>query len=112
MSGLPAISDIDPEAPKAHIPRALKWLELLKQIAPCVTRVAILFNPTTAPYANYYLEPFEAAAQSFAVEETVAPVWNSGELESVIAKRCKASVLPGGAQRVSIRILSEDQPSC
>jgi putative tryptophan/tyrosine transport system substrate-binding protein len=62
-----------------------KWLELLKQIAPRVARVAILFNPTTAPYANYYLEPFKAAARSFAVEETVALVRNSGELESVIA---------------------------
>jgi putative ABC transport system substrate-binding protein len=31
-----------------------KWLELLKEIAPRVTRVAILFNPATAPYAEYY----------------------------------------------------------
>src|SRR6516165_9287845 len=66
-----------------------KWLELLKQIAPRVARVAIVFNPTTAPYANYYLAPFKAAAQSFAVEETVAPVRNSGELESVIAAQAR-----------------------
>jgi putative ABC transport system substrate-binding protein len=66
-----------------------KWLELLKQIAPRVARVAILFNPTTAPYANYYLGPFKAAARSFAVEETVAPVRNSGELESVIAAQAR-----------------------
>src|SRR6516164_7820613 len=56
-----------------------KWLELLKQIAPRVSRAAILFNPTTAPYANYYLEPFKAAARSFAVEETVAPVRDGSE---------------------------------
>jgi putative tryptophan/tyrosine transport system substrate-binding protein len=68
---------------------AAKWLELLKQIAPRVARVAILFNPTTAPYANYYLEPFKAAARSFAVEEIVAPVRNSGELESVIAAQAR-----------------------
>jgi len=66
-----------------------KWLELLKQIAPRVARVAIVFNPTTAPYANYYLAPFKAAAQSFAVEDTVAPVHNSGELESVIAAQAR-----------------------
>jgi putative ABC transport system substrate-binding protein len=66
-----------------------KWLELLKQVAPGVTRVAILFNPTTAPYANYYLEPFKVAARSLAVEETVAPVRNSGELESVIAAQAR-----------------------
>jgi ABC-type uncharacterized transport system substrate-binding protein len=34
-----------------------KWLELLKQIAPRVARVAFLFNPATAPYAEYYLSP-------------------------------------------------------
>ena len=62
-----------------------KWLELLKQIAPRVARVAILFNPTTAPYANYYLEPFTAAARSFAVEGTIASVRDGGELDSVIA---------------------------
>src|SRR5215467_9489354 len=71
-----------------------KWLELLKQIAPRVARVAILFNPTTAPYANYYLEPFKAAARSFAVEETIAPVREGGELESVIA--AQASKPNGG----------------
>ena len=37
-----------------------KWLELLKEVAPRVTRVAILFNPATAPYAQYYLNPFKA----------------------------------------------------
>jgi ABC-type uncharacterized transport system substrate-binding protein len=71
-----------------------KWLELLKQIAPGVARAAILFNPTTAPYANYYLEPFKAAARSFAVEETIAPVRDDSELESVIA--AQASKPNGG----------------
>jgi putative ABC transport system substrate-binding protein len=66
-----------------------KWLELLKQVAPRVARATILFNPTTAPYANYYLEPFKAAARSLAVEETVAPVRNSGDLESIIAAQAR-----------------------
>jgi putative tryptophan/tyrosine transport system substrate-binding protein len=39
-----------------------KWLGLLKEIAPSVKRVAFLFNPATATYAEYYLKPFEAAA--------------------------------------------------
>ena len=39
-----------------------KWLELLKEIAPRVARVAFLFNPATATYAEYYLNPFKAAA--------------------------------------------------
>src|SRR6201988_1669820 len=47
-------------------PIAGKWLELLKEIAPRVTRVAFLFNPITAPHFEYYLNPFKAAAASLA----------------------------------------------
>ena len=66
-----------------------KWLELLKEIAPRVTRVAFLFNPATAPYAEYYLNPFKAAAASFAVEAIAAPVRDTSELESVIAAQAR-----------------------
>ncbi len=61
------------------------WLELLKETAPRVARVATLFNPATAPYAEYWLNPFKAAAASFAVQAIVAPVHSSSELESVVA---------------------------
>ena len=66
-----------------------KWLELLKEIAPRVDRVAFLFNPATAPYAEYYLNPFKAAAASFAVEAIAAPVHDTSELESVIAAQAR-----------------------
>ena len=62
-----------------------KWLELLKEVAPRLTRVAFLFNPATAPYAEYYLSPFKAAAASLAVEAMPAAVRNTSELESAIA---------------------------
>src|SRR5512132_3871751 len=62
-----------------------KWLELLKEIAPRTARVAALFNPATAPYAEYWLSPFKAAAASFAVQAIVAPVHDTSELESVVA---------------------------
>ena len=51
-----------------------KWLELLKEIAPRVNRVALLYNPATAPYAEYYLNPFNAAAPRLAVELWLARV--------------------------------------
>src|SRR6516162_11368100 len=38
-----------------------KWLEALKQTAPRVTRVALVFNPQSAPYADLFLRPVEAA---------------------------------------------------
>ncbi len=69
---------------------ASKWLELLKEIAPRVNRVAFLFNPATAPYAEYYLNSFKAAAPSFAMEAVAAPVRDTSELESVIAEQARA----------------------
>jgi len=65
--------------------QAGKWMELLKEIAPRVTRVAVLFNPAMATFAEFWLKPFQAAAPSFAVEVILAPVHNTSELESVIA---------------------------
>jgi putative ABC transport system substrate-binding protein len=73
---------------------ASKWLGLLKEIAPRVARVAFLFNPATAPFAEYYLNPFKAAAPSLAVEAIAAPVHDTSSLESVIA--AQASEPSGG----------------
>jgi len=62
-----------------------KWPGLLKEIAPRVARVAFLFNPATAPYVEYYMPPFKAAAASLGVEAIAAPVRDPSELESVVA---------------------------
>jgi ABC-type uncharacterized transport system substrate-binding protein len=67
-----------------------KWLELLKEIAPRVARVAFLFNPATAPYAEYYLRPFKAAAAHFAMEAIAAPVRDISGLKSAIAAQARA----------------------
>jgi putative tryptophan/tyrosine transport system substrate-binding protein len=64
-----------------------KWLELLKEIAPRVNRVAFLFNPLTAPYAEFFLNPLRVAASSFGVEAIAAPVRDTSELEFVVAAK-------------------------
>jgi len=69
--------------------QAGKWVELLKEIAPRVTRVAALFNPAMATFAEFWLKPFKAAAASFAVEAILAPVHDMSELESVIAAQAR-----------------------
>ena len=51
-----------------------KWLEALKQTAPRITRVALVFNPKSAPYADLFLRPVEAAAPSFSVTPIAAAV--------------------------------------
>jgi putative ABC transport system substrate-binding protein len=67
-----------------------KWLELLKEIAPRVARVAMLFNPSTTPYAEMYLNPFKAAAASLGVGAIVAPVHDMSELESAVSAQARA----------------------
>jgi putative ABC transport system substrate-binding protein len=68
---------------------AAKWVELLKEIAPRVNWIAMLFNPATATYADYFLKPFKAAAASFAVAAIAAPAHDTSELESVIAAQAR-----------------------
>ena len=68
-----------------------KWVELLKEVAPRVARVAFLFNPATATYAEYYLNSFKAAASSFAVEAIAAPVRDMAEVESIVAAQSRES---------------------
>jgi putative ABC transport system substrate-binding protein len=62
-----------------------KWLEMLKEIAPAVTRVALLFNPESAPYAQHYLSFIEAAAPTLAVSVRAAPGRDLTEIEALIA---------------------------
>lgn len=65
-----------------------KWLELLKEIAPRINRVAFLFNPAMAPF-EHFLNPLKAAAKSIAVEVIAAPVRDKSELKSVIAAQAQ-----------------------
>jgi putative ABC transport system substrate-binding protein len=61
-----------------------KWLETLKQVAPDVTRVALVFNPQTAPFADLFWRPIEAVARSFAVVPTQVGPLTFAELERII----------------------------
>jgi len=63
-----------------------KWLELMRSIAPSVSRVAILFNPQTAPYARYYLETFRSAAAATGIEPAEASFSGAADIEAVITR--------------------------
>ena len=65
---------------------AAKWLEVLKEIAPQVQHVVLLFNPQTAPYvAEYYQRSFEQASPAFGVRASAAVVHDMQEIESAMA---------------------------
>jgi putative tryptophan/tyrosine transport system substrate-binding protein len=83
-----------------------RWVQLLKEIAPDVTRAALLFNPATAPYADVYIRPFKGAASSFSLEAISTPVHDEAELESVIAAEARVPnsglvVIPDGFLNVN-----------
>jgi ABC-type uncharacterized transport system substrate-binding protein len=62
-----------------------KWVELLKEVAPDVSRVTLLFDPATGPQVDYYRGPIEAAARSLAISLKSAPVGNVAAIETEIA---------------------------
>jgi len=68
-----------------------KWLQLLKEVAPHLTRVAVIFNPDTA-FAPPFLREMEAAP-SFGVTVTLAPVYHDAAIEQTIATQASE---PGG----------------
>src|SRR5262245_39829471 len=70
-----------------------KWLELLKEIDPRVTRAAIMFNPQTAPITADLLHNVEAAAQRFAIQPIATPVRQISEIETAAAMLARE---PGG----------------
>ena len=74
-----------------------KWPELLREIAPEVRRIGLLFNPNTAPYAEPFLRSAEAASASFGIELKAARFHNDAEMERAVAALGNE---PGGGQIV------------
>jgi putative tryptophan/tyrosine transport system substrate-binding protein len=70
-----------------------KWVELLKEIAPRVAHVAILFSPVTAPQNKFFMPSIQAAASSLAVQVNAITVQARDAIEEVIAAQSRN---PGG----------------
>ena len=62
-----------------------KWVEILKEVAPRVSRVALVFSPDSAPYATQYMRAGETVAASFGVKLMSMPVHNLAELDRNMA---------------------------
>jgi len=63
-----------------------KSLEMLKQIAPGIVHVAIMFNPDTYPYYAIHLRSFETVARILSLELTAAQVRSPEEIDEVVVK--------------------------
>jgi len=71
-----------------------KWLSLLKDVAPSVTRIAVIFNPDTTPYAGLLNGAIDSAAAAFGMNVTLAPVRDDAEIGQAVAAHARQ---PGGA---------------
>jgi len=71
-------TDFDP-------PMAGKWLGLLTQITPPVARVAVLFNPLTAPFASLMMRVIQDSAPSLATTVRPAPVKDDADIDATMA---------------------------
>jgi putative ABC transport system substrate-binding protein len=70
-----------------------KSLELLKKVAPAVTRVACIFNPDMAAYYDQFLPAFETDARQYSIKLIVARAGTEAEIDTAVADLAAA---PGG----------------
>jgi putative ABC transport system substrate-binding protein len=99
-----------------EFPFGSKWLELLKQIAPNVTRVAVIYDPAN-PASTGYLPIMEAAARALAVDIYPSAVRDGAEIERTIVAFAREPnggliLIPGpimGTQRELIISLANGQ---
>jgi putative ABC transport system substrate-binding protein len=66
-----------------------KWLELLKQVAPGMTRVVVLWDPTT-PTGPAQFSVIQAVAPSLNVEVTPLNKRDAGDIERTVAAFARA----------------------
>jgi putative ABC transport system substrate-binding protein len=62
-----------------------KWLEALKEIAPGVKRITLMFNPQTAPYYPVFLRDFAQTASPLGGELSATPVRNEADIEAAVS---------------------------
>jgi putative tryptophan/tyrosine transport system substrate-binding protein len=62
-----------------------KWLEMLKEIAPSIKRITLMFNPQTAPFYPVFLRDFGGAAATLATELSATPVGDEAEIETAVS---------------------------
>jgi putative ABC transport system substrate-binding protein len=70
-----------------------KALDMLKQVAPAVARVAVMFNPETYPFYDLHLPSFEHDAGRFAIDIVRAAIGSDDEIEEAVAALARQ---PGG----------------
>jgi putative tryptophan/tyrosine transport system substrate-binding protein len=82
-----------------------KWLELLKEAAPKVSRIALLFNPQTAPFAEGYLRSAQTAGQTIGATVLPAPMASAADIEATLAAQARETA--GGIIGITDTFITE-----
>jgi putative ABC transport system substrate-binding protein len=62
-----------------------KWLQLLKEIAPSVMQVGVMFNPRTSPYNALWMHSIQTAAPSLGISAAQSLIESDEEIRSAIS---------------------------
>ena len=89
-----------------------KCVELIKQMAPALLHVAVMFNPDTSPQSKYFLRAVEAAARTINLQVTTTPVHAPHDIETSIETLSRQPnsgliVLPDGFAQVNHKLIVE-----
>ena len=63
-----------------------KWLDMLKQVAPGLKRIAAMYNPSTVPYFKFYGPIFDMAATSLDVQVIALPILTDTDIEPAVSQ--------------------------
>ncbi len=75
-----------------------KWLQLLKEVDPRISRVGMIYNPQTAPFAGLFLRSVQSAAPMLSVRAVGLQVETAADIETALA----AFAREGGGSLVAI----------
>jgi putative ABC transport system substrate-binding protein len=67
-----------------------KWVDLLKEIAPGLARVGVMFNPDTSPQSKFFMRSIQAAAPRLGVQATALSIRETGDIEPAIENFARA----------------------
>jgi putative ABC transport system substrate-binding protein len=88
-----------------------KWLDLLKEVAPNLSQVAVMFHPDEAPQSKFYLQAIEGAGRSLGVKATALPVRLTADIEPAFENFVRAPnggliLLPGAFTRLHLPLIA------
>src|SRR5215472_15164730 len=63
-----------------------KWVNLLVDVMPDLSRIALMYSPDTAAYYDAYLRSFKASPQQLRVQVDAAPVRSAADVERAVAE--------------------------